>query len=187
MRKVTDIELRLRQLSQLFNELDPSPLVERDLSDDVESFIFEWATEAERGSRYRLVIHAPAATHGAFSSESVADAIGNYFGYMAERERIRNSRLLRDGRSALATGLVFLLLCTLASRAISASIPGTIGAAIAEGLVILGWVANWRPIEIFLYDWRPARRRATIYQALSEMEVVLADEHGESTGVPPAS
>ena len=28
-----------------------------------------------------------------------------------------------------------------------------------ESLIIVGWVANWRPIEIYLYDWLPIRRR----------------------------
>jgi hypothetical protein len=26
---------------------------------------------------------------------------------------------------------------------------------VEESFLILGWVANWRPLEIFLYDWWP--------------------------------
>ena len=26
-----------------------------------------------------------------------------------------------------------------------------------EGLLIVGWVAMWRPLEVFLYDWWPIR------------------------------
>lgn len=33
------IELRLRELAQLFNSLDPSPFIERDLDSDAEEFI----------------------------------------------------------------------------------------------------------------------------------------------------
>jgi hypothetical protein len=40
-----------------------------------------------------------------------------------------------------------------------------------EGLIILGWVANWRPLEIFLYDWWPLARRRRLFQRLAEMPV----------------
>ena len=33
-----------------------------------------------------------------------------------------------------------------------------------ESLILLAWVANWRPIEIFLYDWLPLLRRRNLYR-----------------------
>jgi hypothetical protein len=39
------IELELRDISQLFNSMDPSPLENKDLSDDVEEFIVSWSEE----------------------------------------------------------------------------------------------------------------------------------------------
>ncbi len=38
---------------------------------------------------------------------------------------------------------------------------------IAESLTILGWVVNWRPLEIFLYEWRPIRRDAKLFRRLA--------------------
>jgi hypothetical protein len=45
----------------------------------------------------------------------------------------------------------------------------------AEGLVIAGWVAHWRPIDIFLDDGRPLVRRRRRFERLSDaqVEVVL--------------
>lgn len=42
---------------------------------------------------------------------------------------------------------------------------GDVSSFFAEGLIILGWVANWRPIEVFLYDWWPLAAKATIVSA----------------------
>jgi hypothetical protein len=42
-----------------------------------------------------------------------------------------------------------------------------------EGLLIIGWVAMWRPLEIFLYDWVPIRRRCRVFAKLSSMPVVV--------------
>ena len=42
---------------------------------------------------------------------------------------------------------------------------------VEESFLILGWVANWRPLEIFLYDWWPIARRRDLYLRLSEAVV----------------
>ena len=48
---------------------------------------------------------------------------------------------------------------------------------LAEGLLIIGWVGLWRPVEIFLYDWWPIRRRQQHFAALAAMPVdVRVDE-----------
>ena len=44
-------------------------------------------------------------------------------------------------------------------------------ALIENSLVILAWVALWRPLEIFLYDWWPIRAEARLFDRLSQMEV----------------
>jgi hypothetical protein len=38
-----------------------------------------------------------------------------------------------------------------------------------EGMSIVGWVAMWRPLEIFLYEWMPIRRRCRMLAKLAEM------------------
>ncbi len=40
-----------------------------------------------------------------------------------------------------------------------------------ESFLILGWVSNWRPLEIFLYDWWPLARRRDLYRRLSTATV----------------
>jgi hypothetical protein len=42
-----------------------------------------------------------------------------------------------------------------------------------ESFVIGGWVALWRPLEIFLYDWWPIRAEAQRYDRLAAMTVEL--------------
>jgi hypothetical protein len=42
---------------------------------------------------------------------------------------------------------------------------------VSESLLILGWVANWRPVEIFFYGWSPIVRRRTLYRRLAAARV----------------
>jgi len=47
---------------------------------------------------------------------------------------------------------------------------------LGEGLVIGGWVAMWRPIEILLYDWWPLRRELADRERLRDLRVELLAE-----------
>jgi hypothetical protein len=41
----------------------------------------------------------------------------------------------------------------------------------AQLLIIGGWVAMWRPMEIFIYEWWPLMRTGRLYEKLSRMRV----------------
>jgi hypothetical protein len=47
--------LRLREISQLFNTLDPSPFRIRDISPLVDQYLVDWAQELPQGSPLRVV------------------------------------------------------------------------------------------------------------------------------------
>ena len=44
-------------------------------------------------------------------------------------------------------------------------------------LTIAGWVAMWKPMETYLYDWWPVRRRGKVFKKLSVMPVEVV--HGK--------
>jgi hypothetical protein len=50
---------------------------------------------------------------------------------------------------------------------------GGVAHFIEEGFIIVGWVALWRPLEIFLYDWWPLAQKRRLYQRLSEAQVAV--------------
>jgi len=165
------IEVRLSTLRQLFNSLDPSPFHEKDLDADAEAYIFESADEHPLTEPIELVVHLPADQLGLPECRDLEKAIRNYFAYRAQETRRRMRFQLREGRSALAIGLAFLILC-MTLRQLALVLPGdTLGRILQEGLLILGWVAMWRPLQIFLYDWWPIRHQARIYDKLAQMPV----------------
>jgi hypothetical protein len=45
-----------------------------------------------------------------------------------------------------------------------------------ESLIIVGWVALWRPLEIFLYDWWPIARSRQLYKRLAAASVTLMQD-----------
>lgn len=154
----------------MFHAFDPSPMVGRDLDNDVEAYIVESALELPERA-YRLVIHVAEPNMERDSKETIAAAVRSYFAYRSEVQARRLRLLLREGRQALAMGLGFLALCWGLGFLATESVPPPFGEFLSEGLLIIGWVANWRPAEIFLYDWRPMKRQREILDKLAIMDV----------------
>jgi hypothetical protein len=101
----------------------------------------------------------------------VTDAIHNYFTYRIRLNEMEFKRLMKQGRTSLLVGLSFLLACLGAIELFGLRDPGTFGSFVAEGLLIAGWVAMWKPMEIYLYDWWPVRRRGRIFEKLSRIPI----------------
>jgi hypothetical protein len=164
------IELRLRELAQLFNSLDPSPFIERDLDADAEEFILGWSREVHLGHELELVVHL-AMPPPADRAAAVESAVRHYFAHRAEMKQREFRLLLRRGRISLLVGVVFLALC-LGLAELSLKLGGaTFGGFAATSLTIVGWVAMWRPLEIYLYDWWPVREERLNLERLARMPV----------------
>ena len=57
------------------------------------------------------------------------------------------------------------------TRIIAPDEAGAARSIAREGLTIGGWVAMWRPMEIYLYDWWPLWRRVALQRRLCHMKV----------------
>ena len=120
------IEVRVGELRQLFNAIDPSPFRERDLDPRAEEFIVGWSKADE----------APA----------LRDAIHEFFGQRAAASRRSLRELLRRGRTSLAIGLAFLALSIGIGDALANYIQDSrLADILREGFVIgSGWRCGGR-------------------------------------------
>ncbi|MEY3829037.1 MAG: hypothetical protein RL636_738 [Verrucomicrobiota bacterium] len=159
--------------NQLFNTMDPSPFHERDLDHDAEEFIVSWAREQspEVALRLRIVLKQSADDTVA---RMVQESVKHYFEYRAQNSRREVKELMREGRTSLLIGLVFLGLML----AIRSCLPetGMWSDWLREGLIISGWVALWKPIDIHLYRWWPIRRLRRLQDRLAACPVEVAFE-----------
>jgi hypothetical protein len=164
------IEVFVERIEQLFNSMDPSPFHERDLDDDAEEFIVSWAQEFPRRDPVSLVINVNQIPEQRDAQHLVKAAVHHYFAYRAKLNRLEFRHLLKEGRTSLVIGLAFLTACVLTSQLLRGQ-AGTLPIVLREGLIIAGWVAMWRPMEIFLYEWWPLLRKGHLYEKLSRMHV----------------
>lgn len=167
-----DIDVHVRSLRQLYNEIDPSPFHERDLAPAAEDFIVGWAAEAPRNAPLRLSIHVADEPVSDDAAAGVKGAVAGYFAARAADARRRLRELFRRGRISLAIGLAFLAFAlVVASLLDDRAAANPIAAIGRESLLIGGWVAMWRPLEVFLYDWWPIRAEARRFDRLAAMPV----------------
>jgi len=170
------IELKLRDVSQLFNSMDPSPFQEKDLDQDAEDFIESWAFEYPLQEPLTLRVHLsePPESH---EIQGIEEAIHHFFAYKAELNRLDFSQLMREGRWRLMIGLGFLASCLTLAGLLSRFGQSTGLDILREGLTIVGWVAMWNPLELYLYQWWPLRRTGKVYQKMSRMPVEVRIPH----------
>jgi len=166
------IDLRLNRVAQLFNTFDPSPFHERDLDDDAEAYIVACAREITHRHRFKLVIHLPPEEAARENAQQLERAVNHYFLYRAQAQHRALLQVFRLGRWSLLVGLSTLVTC-LGLRAVIALLNSKLLASVivSEGLLIVGWVAMWRPVELFLYAWHPTRQTLLVYRDLSRVPV----------------
>ncbi len=163
------IELRLRDVQQLFNSMDPSPFYNKDLDQDAEQFLVNWADQYPISTPLTLRVHLevwPSTDPG----EMIQNAVRANFANSAKIADLKFRRLMQRGRQSLLIGSLFLAACSVVSELFGRD-AGQFAGYVRESLTIGGWVAMWRPMEIYLYDWWPVRREKRTFVKLSEMPV----------------
>jgi hypothetical protein len=174
------IEVRVAELRQLFNAIDPSPFRDRDLDPRAEQFIVEWARDLPRDARLALVVHLERSAGQTDEAEMLGESVHQYFIQRALESRRRLRELFQRGRISLLIAIAFLGASVAAGNAVANVFRDTrLTEIIREGFLIVGWVAMWRPLEVFLYDWWPIRAETHLFDRLSAMPVRI--EYQETT------
>jgi hypothetical protein len=171
----TVIEIHLAESKQLFNVIDPAPFREKDLDPKAEEFIVEWARELPANVPLTLEVLLDRPAGLSDEAQVLRDAVSQYFAMRSQASRQRLKRLFKLGRISLLIGMLFLVASFGLGGIIESALEGQrLGALLRESLAIGGWVAMWRPLEIFLYDWWPIRLERKLYDKLSAMPVRVA-------------
>lgn len=171
------LDVHVTEPMQLFNAMDPAPFRDRDLDPKADEYVYDWASEVRRDAELGLRVRIDRALDRPEDAAVLRDAIHSFFQRRASSARWRLRRLLRAGRVSLVIGLLFLAGAIAAGDLLASFVSERYADVVRESFVIGGWVALWRPLEIFLYDWWPIRAEAQLCDRLGQMIVHV--ESGE--------
>jgi hypothetical protein len=176
------IEVRVSELRQLFNAIDPSPFHQRDLDPRAEEFIVGWSRELRADQPLALVVRLERAAGRSDEADTLREAVHEFFAQRAAVTRRSLRELFRRGRISLAIGLAFLGLATVLGDALATYVSSSRWSdVLRESFMIGGWVAMWRPLEAFLYDWWPIRAEARLLDRLAAMPVRIVYQADAAT------
>lgn len=165
------LELTLRDIRQIFNSLDPSPFHEKDLDDDAEEYITDMVEDFPLTTPLALVVYLPPEVCCTDAAATLEPAIHHHFTYKADAARRNLRQLLLRGRTTLLIGVGFIFLIGAISSLLTSFSQAPPIPWIANGLLIVSWVAMWEPVNIFLYGWWPVRRKMKVYEKIAAMQV----------------
>jgi hypothetical protein len=168
------IEVRVDKIAQLFHTLDPFPFREKDLDQDVEDYIVSWAQELPGNRSIRIIVYLSDVEFKTETLQDIGEAFSRYFTSRAVVIQHELNELLRIGRRSLGIGIAILIFCLASAHFVAGYLTdASLNTLARESFLILGWVANWRPLEIFLYDWWPIAQRRDLYRRLAAAPVEL--------------
>jgi hypothetical protein len=167
------VSIHVRNVAQMFNSLDPSPFWDRDLDREAAEFIEEEFSEKLSAHTWHLHVHAP---EGAALAADLQAAVEHYYERLATSARHRLRDEMRVGQVALLGGIAIFLASMTIRGILTGVLHGGVPRMLDEGLIILAWLALWRPAESLVYGWVPLYRKRRLYERLAAVRVSLRTE-----------
>ena len=181
------VSIHVRDLAQMLNSWDPSPFWDRDLDRDAAQFIEDEFADKSRAERWHLHIYSKIG--GASIAADLRAAVVRYYSRLATSARLQLREQMRVAQIALIAGSAIFSLC-VTLRGLLQAATQHLPRGVDEGLIVVAWIALWRPVEQMTYGWIPLYRKRKLYERLARVQVTVrgdaAGAHvmGEPVAVP---
>lgn len=175
MKKEIGIHLTLQTVDQMLVEQGSVFHGIRYLNAQAEELLLEATGRVRHPGQVRLFLSLPAAEYHRIPL--LEEAIKKHFAYR-ERKSVRNfQEMIKLGFRNLFVACIFLGILVSLIILVPRVIPrGQLFLTVQELLIILGWVALWRPADQLLFDWRPFKREARLFRRFQSCSVEIIPE-----------
>ena len=174
------IDIKVAHSRQLFDTRDPAPFRERDLDEDAVEYLLAAAEEIPRTQPLAIAVTISDEPEPRMAADSIVEAVRRHFRHEYDQIQRRLREHIRRGEMSLVVGLT-MLVAFLTLAELTRSLPsGPLREILREGLVITGWVAMWRPLEVLLYDWWPLVRERRQITRVLDAPVSIRYEVGQA-------
>ncbi len=180
--RISEIILEVNNVDQILIKRNALFYGKRVLSTEAEKVIIE---EATLNYSYNH-IHMKILSHGEETDrqDEISNAIHQHFTYRRVISEKELKKILQLGWRSLLISIVFFGLLISLTLVILKLIPeGGFATTFREILIILGWVALWRPADLLLFEWRLFKREVNLFRKLEQcrVEIVKGEYNHEGT------
>jgi len=181
MRQPAEIILYLQSVEDIFSKMAGPLYCNRVLNDITEECIVDEAVKLPPHRPLYFTVHVPG--HEIERADEVVAAIHKHFGYCRKKSQAKLKNTLQAGWRRLLIGFVFLVITYFLVQLLSPYYSaGGFAITIRELLIILAWVALWRPAELLLYEWYPFMRDANLFRRVEQSTVtviIMSDKNSD--------
>jgi hypothetical protein len=170
------IEIELAEAGRMFSLLGVSPFQQTyDCITGIERLVEEVARLPDLGAGGATVVLRLPEPGTATEAEETRQAIGRYTRSHAEDDLRLADAKMREGIQTLRLSMAVVVAVILLVAAIDQvdGLSPFLRGILSSALVITGWVAVWRPLDLLLYEPWILRRQAKILRAIEAMPVVI--------------
>jgi hypothetical protein len=165
-----EFAIRISSIDELFWEFDARPVAKRSITGDARwAMLDEW-DRVRKHEPQALVIYAPASERAATDEKAVSAAIRASL-HSASGPLKRVDPLSRQEKVAARLGIAFWFLSIVVSTAIDRVSEDVLAEGISQGIILVGWVALWRPAERFMVEVVPHGFNRRRFAELKDIEV----------------
>lgn len=170
------IDVHLESSRQLFDNRDPAPFRERDLDEHAVEYLVSAVQELPPKVEPAIILWIAEGHPPRIAAEHLVAAVRAHFAHEIERLDRQVRQHLRLGHLFLVVGLSALVVFLSLAELTLTMAAGHLRQILREGLVITGWVAMWRPLEVLLYDWWPLVQQRKLARRMLEVPVTVRYE-----------
>jgi len=167
----SSVSLTLDTLPSLFVSTEVDPL--RGRFDDRSGIEYLIDTVGPTDEPLEIDIRLTAHHEVPYTDAEVAAAITGYADVQLERLAAARERIRRLVFKELTFGVIFLASCLLLGSILAGFDVGPewFRGFIVEGLVIVGWIALWHPVDMLFFERLPLIREQRILNRLKQADV----------------
>jgi len=173
----TRVNLKFKTMDQLLDPDDPSPLPQKELTQEAEDAILSNAFAGKLKMPITLDIQIPEIPEGG-SAADITQAIRHHFRYILTEHKRDTAIFIRERRTALAFTVFNILIALLyVGYAYQHEEWMTTNAGMLIGgiIVIMNWATIWDTYEYFIFDGREKSQRKKLLNKIinAEINVIL--------------
>jgi hypothetical protein len=149
-----EFAIRLDSIDQLFWGFEAGPVAKRTLSGDARWYLLDEWERVRDAEPSHLTVYAPESDRADTDEDAVREAIWTSL-RKSSGPLGRIDPLSRQEKVSAWIGVAVLLACVWASTAMDQLTDNLVVQGLSQGILLVGWVALWRPAERFVVEVVP--------------------------------
>jgi hypothetical protein len=168
-----------------FNANDPAPIYKRQLSQEFEEYIMNYAASIKRYTAVTYKLNVVKESDNEFV-EPLVHAIRRHFSLKKSIKEAEFKKFKKRNFSLLFFSLVIVMLFQGVMPLLFQE-EHRIHSAFSNALDVFSWVILWKPIEKLIFYWNPFLKEISIFDKLTNAPIVIVAEKREMKPVEYAA